>query len=86
VHVLLHVLLQAVAEEFFVLATREAHTRRLQQLEQQMQHSLHVMRMSEAELATMYGLDGTTGRTGRVQVGWFLHSVELFVGLLMMTN
>jgi hypothetical protein len=58
--------MQAVAEEFFVLATRESHTRRLQQLEASMQQSLHVMRLSEAELAAMYGLDSS--KAGHVQV------------------
>lgn len=57
---------QAVADEFFVLATREAHTRRLQQLEKSMQHSLHVMRLTEAELAAMYNMDAN--KHGHVQV------------------
>jgi hypothetical protein len=55
-----------VAEEFFVIATREDHSRRLEQLQASMQHSLHVMRLSEAELAAMYGLDATGA--GHVQV------------------
>lgn len=60
--------LQAVAEEFFLLATREAHTRRLQHLHASMQHSLRVMKLSEAELAAMYGLDASRPGAGRVQV------------------
>lgn len=59
--------LQAVADEFFMLATREAHTRRLQHLQQEMQHSLQAMRLTEAELAAMFGLDAA--KPGPVQVG-----------------
>lgn len=68
-NVCVHVcVLQAVAEEFFLLATREAHTRRLQQLHASMQHSLRVMKLSEAELAAMYGLDASRPGASRVQV------------------
>lgn len=57
----LQCLLQAVTEEFFVLATRQVHSRRLDALEASMQRSLHVMRLSEAELVELYGLPTAHG-------------------------
>lgn len=63
-------LLQRVAEEFFILASHEHHTRLLQQLEASMQQSMSVIRLSESVLAASYGLDPHTA--GRVQVGGWL--------------